>query len=170
MPEEEEEAGRLLTQHVDLGASQEGCGSVPGCGHGRQRHPDVLEHVVVLQVVVRPQVRSHPTSRIDSVVWTGPRNKKNPQNYYRKASEILPCKKHTCHHTMWTRTVHFYPSPCARPREPPSPGQRGTRQPPWSLQQRQCSSPSPAPLSGGCCSSAQLLLCPTEVWHRMAAL
>lgn len=40
LPKEEEEeeaaAGLLLTQHVDLAASQEGRGSVPGCGHGRQ--------------------------------------------------------------------------------------------------------------------------------------
>lgn len=76
LPKEEAAVGLLLTQHVDLGASQEGCGSVSGCGHGRQRHPDVLEHVIVLQVVVRPQVRSHPTSRIDSIVWTRPRSKK----------------------------------------------------------------------------------------------
>lgn len=88
LPKEAEKAGLILTQHVDLGASQEGCGSIPGCGHGRQRHPDVLEHVVVLQVVVWPQVRSHPPSRIDSVVWREPRSKKKTPEEHQKHPHI----------------------------------------------------------------------------------
>lgn len=80
---EEEEAGLALTQHVDLGAPQDGRGRVAGRGHGSQGHPDVLERVVVLQEVVGPQVRAHPPRCVHPVVWTGGKKKKPPQKSHK---------------------------------------------------------------------------------------
>lgn len=58
----------VLTQHVDLGASEEGGGGISRGGHVGQRHPHVLEHVIVLEVIVRTEVQAHPARCIHAVI------------------------------------------------------------------------------------------------------
>lgn len=43
-----------LTQNIDLGAPQKGGGSIPGCRHGCQGHPNVFKHIIMLHIIVRP--------------------------------------------------------------------------------------------------------------------
>lgn len=58
----------VLTQHIDLGASEEGGGGVSRGGHVCQRHPHVLEHVIVLEVIVWTEVQAHPACCVHAVI------------------------------------------------------------------------------------------------------
>ena len=58
----------VLTQHVDLGASEEGGGGISRGGHVCQRHPHVLEHVIVLEVIVWTEVQAHPACCVHAVI------------------------------------------------------------------------------------------------------